>query len=69
MHITQYGYRCVLRNSVPQFSKLTKMKQQTNTAFPSDGLRRWCSGRLNFFIPGGFERNISSIVIWFEDNK
>lgn len=27
------------------------------------------SGVLNFFIPGGFERNMSSIVKWFEDNK
>ena len=24
---------------------------------------------LNFFIPGGFERNIPSIAKWFEDNK
>lgn len=27
------------------------------------------SGVLNFFIPGGFERNMPSIVKWFEDNK
>lgn len=27
------------------------------------------SGALNFFIPGGFERNMPSIVKWFEDNK
>ena len=27
------------------------------------------SGVLNFFIPGGFERNMPSIVQWFEDNK
>ena len=27
------------------------------------------SGILNFFIPGGFERNMPSIVKWFEDNK
>lgn len=27
------------------------------------------SGLLNFFIPGGFERNMPSIVKWFEDNK
>lgn len=26
-------------------------------------------GVLNFFIPGGFERNMPSIVKWFEDNK
>lgn len=26
-------------------------------------------GLLNFFIPGGFERNMPSIVQWFEDNK
>jgi mannose-6-phosphate isomerase-like protein (cupin superfamily) len=26
-------------------------------------------GLLNFFIPGGFERNMPSIVKWFEDNK
>ncbi len=26
------------------------------------------SGVLNFFIPGGFEKNIPSIVQWFEDN-
>lgn len=26
-------------------------------------------GLLNFFIPGGFERNMSSIVKWFEDNQ
>lgn len=26
-------------------------------------------GVLNFFIPGGFERNMASIVKWFEDNK
>ena len=25
-------------------------------------------GLLNFFIPGGFERNMPSIVKWFEDN-
>lgn len=25
-------------------------------------------GVLNFFIPGGFERNMPSIVKWFEDN-
>jgi mannose-6-phosphate isomerase-like protein (cupin superfamily) len=24
---------------------------------------------LNFFIPGGFEKNMPSIVKWFEDNK
>lgn len=27
------------------------------------------SGLLNFFIPGGFERNMPSIVTWFEENK
>jgi len=27
------------------------------------------SGILNFFIPGGFERNMPAIVQWFEDNK
>ncbi len=27
------------------------------------------AGLLNFFIPGGFERNMPSIVKWFEDNK
>ncbi|MEQ8243554.1 cupin domain-containing protein [Fulvivirga sp.] len=27
------------------------------------------SGILNFFIPGGFERNMPSIVKWFEDNE
>lgn len=27
------------------------------------------SGVLNFFIPGGFERNMVSIVKWFEENK
>ena len=27
------------------------------------------TGILNFFIPGGFERNMTSIVKWFEDNK
>jgi mannose-6-phosphate isomerase-like protein (cupin superfamily) len=27
------------------------------------------SGVLNFFIPGGFERNMPSIVKWFEENK
>ncbi|MEQ8810683.1 MAG: cupin domain-containing protein [Imperialibacter sp.] len=27
------------------------------------------AGALNFFIPGGFERNMPSIVQWFEDNK
>lgn len=27
------------------------------------------TGVLNFFIPGGFERNMPSIVQWFEDNK
>ncbi len=27
------------------------------------------SGLLNFFIPGGFERNMPSIVRWFEDNS
>ena len=27
------------------------------------------TGMLNFFIPGGFERNMPSIVQWFEDNK
>ena len=27
------------------------------------------SGILNFFIPGGFERNMPSIVQWFEENK
>jgi mannose-6-phosphate isomerase-like protein (cupin superfamily) len=26
-------------------------------------------GLLNFFIPGGFERDMPSIVKWFEDNK
>ncbi len=26
-------------------------------------------GVLNFFIPGGFERSMPSIVKWFEDNK
>lgn len=26
------------------------------------------TGVLNFFIPGGFERNMPSIVQWFEDN-
>ena len=26
-------------------------------------------GVLNFFIPGGFERNMPSIVKWFEKNK
>jgi mannose-6-phosphate isomerase-like protein (cupin superfamily) len=26
-------------------------------------------GLLNFFIPGGFERNMPSIVKWFDDNK
>jgi len=26
-------------------------------------------GVLNFFIPGGFEKNMPSIVKWFEDNK
>ncbi|PZX46493.1 cupin domain-containing protein [Algoriphagus chordae] len=26
-------------------------------------------GILNFFIPGGFERNMPSIVKWFEENK
>lgn len=27
------------------------------------------SGVLNFFIPGGFERNMPAIVKWFETNK
>jgi mannose-6-phosphate isomerase-like protein (cupin superfamily) len=27
------------------------------------------TGILNFFIPGGFERNMPAIVQWFEDNK
>lgn len=27
------------------------------------------TGVLNFFIPGGFERNMPSIVKWFEDEK
>lgn len=27
------------------------------------------TGVLNFFIPGGFERNMPSIVDWFEKNK
>ncbi len=27
------------------------------------------AGLLNFFIPGGFERNMPAIVKWFEDNK
>jgi mannose-6-phosphate isomerase-like protein (cupin superfamily) len=27
------------------------------------------TGVLNFFIPGGFERNMPQIVKWFEDNK
>ncbi len=27
------------------------------------------TGILNFFIPGGFERNMPSIVQWFEENK
>lgn len=27
------------------------------------------SGVLNFFIPGGFERNMPSIVKWFEDQN
>lgn len=27
------------------------------------------AGVLNFFIPGGFERNMPSIVKWFEENK
>ncbi|MGJ8594029.1 MAG: cupin domain-containing protein [Aquaticitalea sp.] len=26
-------------------------------------------GVLNFFIPGGFERNMPSIVKWFKDNE
>ena len=26
------------------------------------------TGLLNFFIPGGFERNMPSIVQWFKDN-
>lgn len=27
------------------------------------------AGLLNFFIPGGFERNMPAIVQWFEENK
>ena len=27
------------------------------------------TGVLNFFIPGGFERNMPAIVKWFEENK
>jgi mannose-6-phosphate isomerase-like protein (cupin superfamily) len=27
------------------------------------------TGVLNFFIPGGFERSMPSIVKWFEENK
>ena len=27
------------------------------------------TGVLNFFIPGGFEKNMPSIVQWFADNK
>lgn len=27
------------------------------------------SGLLNFFIPGGFEKNMPAIVNWFEQNK
>lgn len=27
------------------------------------------AGVLNFFIPGGFERNMPSIVKWFEENN
>ena len=27
------------------------------------------AGVLNFFIPGGFERNMPAIVMWFEDHK
>lgn len=27
------------------------------------------AGLLNFFTPGGFERNMPSIVKWFEENK
>jgi hypothetical protein len=27
------------------------------------------AGVLNFFIPGGFERNMPSIVQWFAENK
>ncbi|MCT4034468.1 cupin domain-containing protein [Elizabethkingia anophelis] len=27
------------------------------------------TGVLNFFVPGGFERNMPTIVDWFENNK
>lgn len=27
------------------------------------------TGVLNFFIPGGFERNMPAIVQWFDDNR
>lgn len=27
------------------------------------------AGMLNFFVPGGFERNMASIEKWFEENK
>lgn len=27
------------------------------------------TGVLNFFIPGGFERNMAAIVKWFEENE
>ena len=61
------------------------MKQMRNTAFQNGGLNQTLmdqvhinifanrtdkkAGMLNVDIPGGFEKNMPSMVKWFEDNK
>ncbi|MGE5943084.1 MAG: cupin domain-containing protein [Flavobacteriales bacterium] len=44
-----------------------RIPAKTMHDFKNDTDKR--TGVLNFFIPGGFERHMPSIVKWFEDNS
>ncbi|WP_045459219.1 cupin domain-containing protein [Sporocytophaga myxococcoides] len=50
-------------------SKGTFLRIPANTTHDFKNKTDKKAGVLNFFIPGGFERNMPSIVEWFEENQ
>lgn len=50
-------------------SKGTFLRIPANTMHDFKNQTNERTGILNFYIPGGFERDMPAIVKWFEDNK
>lgn len=50
-------------------AKGTFLRIPANTLHDFENRTSERSGVLNFFVPGGFERNMPAIVKWFEENS